>query len=41
MSKRKNWVKPELKILNIKVDTFGGTAGGPEKKPQHINRKPL
>jgi len=41
MSNKKEWVKPELKILLIKTDTFGGTAGGPEKKPQHMNKKPV
>jgi len=38
---KKEWIRPAYTILEIKKDTFGGTAGGPEKKPTHMNKKPV
>ena len=31
--KKKNWVKPEVQVLNIKKDTFAGSSGGAESGP--------
>lgn len=28
---RKNWTKPEIKVLNIKKDTFSGSGASNEK----------
>ena len=27
---KKTWIKPEVHVLSIKKDTFGGSASGPE-----------
>ena len=29
-NKKKTWLKPQVHILNIKKDTFGGSGSGPE-----------
>jgi hypothetical protein len=29
-SKKKVWSKPDVQVLDIKKDTFSGTAAGPE-----------
>ncbi len=29
-TKKKPWLKPEVNVLNIKKDTFGGSGTGPE-----------